>query len=101
MITQEKAEEWAKRIVYFDWNGDKGNYSSFLKHWHGRERMYQDVVSDNIEEEDLEKIYSALETVVSERWQEPYNKILEEFKTIMKSVHGMGVFKYGNTTRAS
>jgi RNA processing factor Prp31 len=102
MITEEKAEEWAKRIVYFNWSGDKsGSYSKFLKHWHGQERMYQDVISDNIGEEDLEKICSVIEKIISEMYAEPSNEISDYFKTRMKSVQSMGVFKYGNTAKSS
>lgn len=95
MITDEKAEEWAKRIIYFDWNGDKGSYSKYLKHFHGQERMYQDTVSENLNEEDILKIKSFIEAIVSDTWQNPNDEIVEYFKTRMSSIYKMGIYKYG------
>lgn len=70
MIDNEKIEQWARRIVFFDWSGDRSDsWAVYNRCENGKRMMETDAQKENFTLEDVDKIRSAIVELVKENWK--------------------------------
>ena len=80
-MTEEKIKEWARRIVFFDWSGDRSDsYSVYLKCVNGKRKMIEDAQKDQFTEQDIANIKYAVEDLIQTNWQSNVELVTNHFK---------------------
>lgn len=80
-MEQEKIDQWAKKIVYFDWYGDRSDsYSVYLRCENGKKVMKQDAEKEQATDQDIISIKDAIAEIIKTNWKTNIDEVTEHFQ---------------------
>lgn len=88
-MTEEKVLQWATKIAYFDWYGDRSDsYSVYLRCENGKRVMKQDAEKEEATDQDIINIKNAIAEIIKTNWKTNEDSTISYFQGKVNYVFG-------------